>query len=104
MNPPKVVRTRGAQNDFRRIYAWIAYEGGHARAVTVLSRIETTIERLALHPRIGRVRKDFDGDPRVFSVAPWMIVYEALPDEAGIQILRLIDGRRDLAALLGKKS
>lgn len=87
-----------------RIYAWIAYEGGHARAAKVLSRIETTIERLALHPRIGRVRKDFDGDPHVFTVAPWMIVYEALPNDAGIQILRLIDGRRDLAALLGKKS
>ncbi|TCS12088.1 hypothetical protein EV278_11530 [Caulobacter sp. BK020] len=61
-------------------------------------------ERLALRPRMGRVRRDFDGEPRVFTVAPWMIVYETLPNDAGIQVLRLIDSRRDVATLLGKKS
>jgi toxin ParE1/3/4 len=53
---------------------------------------------------LGRRRFDFKGDPYSFTVAPWLIIYEPLPDGVGIYILRILDSRRDIAALMGKKS
>ena len=104
MKASKVVRSKRAQADFRRLYAWIAIDSGHARAAAVLARIDRSIERLALRPRIGRARKDYDGEPHAFTVAPWLIVYEILPEHSGIHVLRILDSRRDIAALMGKKS
>jgi toxin ParE1/3/4 len=47
---------------------------------------------------------DFKGDPYSFSVPPWLIVYDPLPDGNGTYILRILDNRRNVAALLGKKT
>ncbi|PVM90743.1 type II toxin-antitoxin system RelE/ParE family toxin [Caulobacter endophyticus] len=104
MSAPIVVHSREAQRDFRRLYAWIAHDGGKARARRVLGRLDHAIEKLARRPRLGPVRSDFDGQPRSFSVPPWLIVYEPLSDGAGIQVLRILDSRQDIAALMGKKS
>lgn len=35
------------------------------------------------------------------SITPWLIVYESLPDNGGVRILRIIGGRRDLDYVLG---
>jgi plasmid stabilization system protein ParE len=101
MRAPKVVRSSQAQSDIRRIFGWIALDGGNVRARTVLKRLDRTIERLAARPRLGPRWTDFEGDPYGFTVAPWLIIYKPLPDGDGI---RIIDTRRDVAALLGKKS
>ncbi len=47
---------------------------------------------------------DFEGEPYSFAVSPWLIIYRPLPDGDGVRILRIIDSRRDIAALLGKKT
>jgi toxin ParE1/3/4 len=44
------------------------------------------------------------GEPRSFPVGPWSIIYEPLKDSSGILVLRILDSRRDIAALMGKKS
>jgi plasmid stabilization system protein ParE len=104
MSAPKVVRSLHAQDDVRRIFAWIAFDDGVDRASAVLERFDRVIERLAARPRLGRVRTEFKGDPCGFPVSPWLILYRPLPDGDGVRILRILDTRRDLAALLGKKS
>jgi len=104
MRAPKVVRSSEAQRDLRRIFAWIALDGGKLRARAVLVRLDRGIERLATRPKLGRLRTDFQNDPYGFTVTPWLILYRPLPDADGIRILRILDTRRDLAALLGKKS
>jgi plasmid stabilization system protein ParE len=87
-----------------RLTLWIGRESSVDRAQAVIDRIDRALVKLALRPALGRVRLDFEGEPRAFGVAPWLVVYEALPDADGIHVLRSLDTRRDLAALLGKKS
>jgi plasmid stabilization system protein ParE len=66
------------------------------RAEAILRRIDVTLANLAAMPRIGRIRPDFEGAPRVFSIWPWLILYEPLGAGNGIVVWRVIDGRRDL--------
>ena len=104
MGVPTAVKSADALSDFQRIYAWIASDGGELRAEMNLRRLDELIHRLARRPRLGHRRFDFRGDPYSFSVPPWVIVYEPLSDGNGIHVLRILDSRRDIAALVGKKS
>jgi toxin ParE1/3/4 len=91
-----VVYSLEADNDLADLFAYVAIEDGLDRAALVLQRIQTAITSLADWPGIGRVRKDLDGTPRLFSVGPWVIVYEAQNTDQGIVVWRVVDGRRDL--------
>jgi plasmid stabilization system protein ParE len=93
-----------AQTDVARLALWIGLDSGEERAQAVIDRIDATLVRLARRPRLGRTEMSFDGEPRVFSVYPWKVVYEPLLDGSGIYILRILDSRQDLLALLGKKT
>jgi len=104
MTRAKIERSPEARRDVARLALWIGRERGVDRAQAVIDRIDRALVKLALRPALGRVRLDFEGEPRAFGVAPWLVVYEALPDADGIRILRILDTRRDIAALLGKKS
>lgn len=104
MGAPRVVKSAAALRDFRRIYAWIALDGGHERAMKNLARLDRIAERLAQRPLLGPPRREAAGDLRGFSVYPWLVIYRPLPDKAGVHVLRIFDSRRDIAALLGKKT
>jgi toxin ParE1/3/4 len=104
MVAPKVVKSAAALRDFRRIYAWIALDGGHERASQNLARLDGVIERLARRPLLGPPRPEGAGDLGSFSVRPWTVVYRPLPDKAGVHVIRILDSRQDLSALLGKKT
>ncbi|MBO9545674.1 type II toxin-antitoxin system RelE/ParE family toxin [Caulobacter sp.] len=93
-----------AQADVARLALWVGLDSGEARAQAVIDRIDATLARLARRPRLGRIELSFKGEPRVFSVYPWKIVYEPLPETDGIYVLRILDSRQNLSALLGKKT
>jgi toxin ParE1/3/4 len=93
-----------ARNDVVRLALWIAMDGGEARARDQVDRITATLQRLARRPRLGRQDATTVGEPHVFSVRPWKIIYRPLSDSDGVLILRILDSRRDVAALLGKKT
>ena len=97
-------RSPDARRDAARLALWIGRESGVDRAQAVMDRLEATLNRLARRPRLGRVRLDLIGEPRSFPVGPWSIIYEPLEDDRGILVLRIVDNRRDIAALMGKKS
>lgn len=103
MDAPRAVRSPDASRDFFRIYAWVEARSGEARAEAVARELDEVTRRVAKRPRLGRRRFDFENDPYSFSVPPWLVVYEPLPDGNGILVLRILDSRRDIAALLGKK-
>jgi plasmid stabilization system protein ParE len=104
MSGPRVVKSREAQTDFNRLYAWIAQDSGEARADVVVARLDAAMRRLAKRPRLGPRRQDLQGEPHGFTVAPWLIIYRPFPDGDGVRVLRILDSRRDIAALMGKKS
>lgn len=93
-----------ARNDVVQLALWIARNDGETRAKAVVDRIDATLERLARRPHLGRQDMNTPGEPCVFSVRPWKIIYRPLPDGAGVLVLRILDSRRDVAALLGQKS
>jgi len=91
-----IVLSLDAERDLDVLFDWIAHDSGVDRAEAILRRIDETLEHLAALPRIGRVRRDLDGEPRTFAVWPWVIVYEPLTIGPGIVVWRIVDGRRDL--------
>jgi toxin ParE1/3/4 len=92
----RIVRSLDAERDLAELFDYIATDSSLDRAEAVLRRIEQTMENLARFPRIGRIRHDLAGSPRVFSVWPWLIIYEPHEADRGILVWRVIDGRRDL--------
>jgi len=49
------------------------------------------------HPRLGRARTDINPDARSLVIERWLALYRVTDD--GVQIVRIIDGARDLAAI-----
>jgi toxin ParE1/3/4 len=100
---PRIVRLPDAERDLTDLFDYVAIDSGVDRAEAILRRIEQSLENLALFPRIGRIRDDLDGAPRMFVVRPWLIIYEPLENEPGIAVWRIVGGRRDLPhAILGR--
>jgi toxin ParE1/3/4 len=95
----KIVRSSTAARDLVDLYRYIAEQSGDHRAEAVLRRIETSLKLIADNPEIGRLRRDLNRQSRTFSIAPWIVIYTALPDGDGVFILRVVDGRRDLPQL-----
>ncbi|NGM49403.1 type II toxin-antitoxin system RelE/ParE family toxin [Caulobacter sp. 602-2] len=54
---------------------------------------------MAAFPNLGRATRS---GVRLHSVKPWIIVYR--PVTGGVEVLRVLDGRRDLDVLIGKKT
>ena len=100
MAHPPVITSLEAENDLVEMFDRIASEHGVDRAELVLRRIEATIVSLADWPRIGRIREDLDGSPRTFSIWPWLLVYEPQRNGIGIILWRVLDGRRDVPAVV----
>lgn len=100
---PRIVLLPDAEHDLSALFDFIAIDSGADRADAVLRRIQNTLDNLAVFPRIGRVRADLDGSPRVFSVWPWLVFYEPAESGRGIVVWRILDGRRDIPrTILGR--
>ena len=98
------VITVAAREDLLRIFEWISERSGAERAAAVMRRLNGSLERLAVFPQLGPAASGLDdGALRRHSVRPWTVFYRPLAG-GGVEILRVFDSRRDVAALLGKKS
>jgi toxin ParE1/3/4 len=92
-----------ARTDLLDIYLVIAADQP-AAAERYFDRIEAKVELLRSHPRIGVRRSDIRPAARMLVEAPYVILYETIPDSddgpvAAVEIVRVVDGRRDLASL-----
>ena len=94
--------TMTARDELDGLGLWISIDTGPNAANRVLSRIDRALQNLAAFPEIGRSRPDLLDSPRTFSVHSWLLVYEPLVGERGIRVMRVLDGRRDIQALLGR--
>lgn len=93
-----------ADTDLVEIHAFIALDSPEA-ADRIVDRLASAAELLRTHPRLCPRRPDIRASVRVFSQPPYLLVYETLPDtDEGpierVNIIRVIDGRRDLKHLL----
>ena len=97
----RLVLTRLARSDLRRIFEYIAADSP-SRAQVFIERVWDRLELLAAHPHMGRPRPEFGPDVRSFPVRPIVVFYRAREDRGQTQILRIIDGRRDLGTVFAE--
>lgn len=69
-----------------------------------IDRIEAACGRLVDHPRMGVRRVDIGPTVRMLVEAPFLVLYETIPDTddgpvEAVVIVRIVDGRRDLESL-----
>ncbi|KAB7782323.1 MULTISPECIES: type II toxin-antitoxin system RelE/ParE family toxin [Methylorubrum] len=100
----EVVWSRLARTDLIDIYVNVGSHNPGA-AERLYDRLEERAAQLALQPRMGPRRPDIRPSTRVLVEAPFLILYETIPDSDEepvdeVEIIRVLDGRRDLTAFL----
>lgn len=97
----KVARKPAAIDDLFRIWQYLAAHDD-AMADVWIDRIDEGVGRLAQFPEAGGGRTHLARDIRVWPVPPYLILYRL--DEASriVDILRIVDGRRDIGKLLAQ--
>ena len=86
-----------AAADLAEIYAWIAGDDQSA-AARMLEELRSAMRRLAQHPGLGHARDDLaDETLKAWPVHSYLVIYR--PDTAPLQIVRVLSGYRDIAAL-----
>lgn len=80
---------------------WLALAHDHVQtADRHLQRLEHAIAGLADNPRIGPARDDIRPGMRAILRTPYLVFYAIDDERRAIRIVRVIDARRDLVALL----
>lgn len=86
-------RTKRARTDLIEIWRYIAADNA-AAADGLLDRLDDACGLLAEHPEMGAAREDIRPGLRYLVVEAYLILYRIVP--GGIEIVRIVHGRRDL--------
>ncbi len=89
----RLFRTRRARQDLIEIWEHIAADNPSA-ADALLDRIDDACSRLIDHPRIGPARDDIRPGLRYLVVGDYVALYRVIDE--GVEIVRVVHGRRDL--------
>lgn len=95
-----------AETELDAIWLYIAQDSSIETASRVIDSIIARLWKLAAYPYMGRSRdKDLGPGLRSFPAGNYTILYEIdrQVEEEQVHILRVIDSRRDLLAILSKK-
>jgi len=76
---------------------YVATHNSEAVADRVYDGVERTCRLLIEHPRLGRARPEIDAEARSIVIERWLALYRVTED--GAQIVRIIDGARDLSGI-----
>lgn len=93
----QVRRSETALTDIDLIWLYLARHD-LAAADSFLDRLEEALELIAAHPRVGRERSELAG-ARGYSIAPYILMYRLDEVCRTVDLIRVLDGRRDVAAL-----
>ncbi len=101
--PVKLIWSPQARADILDIYVQIG-RGQPQAAERFYDRFQRKASLLIDQPRLGRRHPEIAPTARMLVEAPFVILYETIPDDdesavLSVQIIRVIDGRRDLANL-----
>ena len=96
-----VILSEAAISDLSELGSWIARQAGSEIAEDYVARVETACERLGTFPNRGTPRFDVEAGMRTVTYRRKVII-AYLVEEAGVQVLRLIDSSRDFARAFGE--
>ena len=87
--------------DLDAVADYYADAAGADRAGALIASVVERFRLLAEHPRIGIARHELSPGLRSYAVpgTPYAIFY--IPREHGVDVIRILHGRRDLAPLFG---
>ncbi|MGB8842794.1 MAG: type II toxin-antitoxin system RelE/ParE family toxin [Aliidongia sp.] len=93
-----------ARQDLLDIYMLVGLDNPQA-AERLYDLIEARASQLSDHPRLGPRRPDIRPAARMLVVDSYLILFETVPDTDDgpvdhVEIIRVLDGRRNLARLL----
>jgi toxin ParE1/3/4 len=89
--------TPRASRDIETIADYLATQSSLDRAERFLTGIDSTLQRIAQFPQIGRKRDELYPGSRSLSYEQYLIFYRLLNDD--IEVLRVVSGYQDLTAL-----
>ncbi|WP_407050240.1 type II toxin-antitoxin system RelE/ParE family toxin [Methyloraptor flagellatus] len=92
----RLLFTERARRDLLDIWAHVALRSP-AAADRILDRIADRCTILRTFPAAGPVRPDIRPGTRVLVVDRWLVLYRQIEDD--VQVVRIVDGARDLARL-----
>lgn len=95
----EVLRTSEARLDLCDIWEYIA-EDNVSAADQLLEEIEAKCRFLAGMPELGRLREELSPRLRSWVVGNYVIFYR--PHSNGIEVIRVLHGRRDFPALFNE--
>lgn len=93
----RLVWSAPARQDLEEIYKFLWARASPTVVDGRLQDIERAARRLTEWPLTGRRRQDLRPELRSWAVPPHVIFYQV--GEATIEIVRVIDGRRDIDAI-----
>lgn len=95
---PRLVIAPEARQDLREIRDYIAKDNPVA-ARRVVTRVRDLARALAAAPALGRERPELGANLRSFVADRHVLFYRPLTAEAGIELVRVLHGARDLDAI-----
>ena len=100
-----VLLTDDAASDLEDIYDYIVRHDAKGKATRVLNRVEKAFKSLSENPRLGNYPKELLSigirDYRQVFFKPYRIIYRFMDNK--VYVLLIVDGRRDMQALLQKR-
>ena len=101
----EVLVTADAANDLEELYDYIGIHDSPGKAEQVLAKIEKTFDSLSESPERGAHPKELLAlgirDYREIFFKPYRVIYRVMGDL--VYILLIVDGRRDMQALLQRR-
>ena len=98
----RVVWSFDANNDIEQIWTYLAQNASVDRADRQIIKIVEACRLVSDWPRSGSPRDNIIPGMRSIAAEPYVIFYR-VGDEA-VQIVRVLDGRRDIEAVLNETS
>ena len=98
----RVIFSPQAEADLDAMLHYLAFKDDAPRSSGFVRRVLTKCEQLTSMPYRGRQRPDIAPGIRSLPFRPVVIFYRVRADGDIIEIVRIIDGRRDLATVFFK--
>lgn len=94
---PTISKRPAAHRDLAEIWRHVAENSSDIRADTLIDLFEAKARTLAKSPKIGRARPELMESLRSFAIGRYVLFY--LPEENGVDIVRVLHGARDIDSL-----
>ena len=95
--------SQASQDDLEDLVRYLVDSDAPEAAAALEQRLKHVIELLSEHPLVGSLRDELGQDVRAFPLRARVVLFYEITEEAGIEcvdVLRILDARRDLAQLL----